>query len=863
MYDWIADALQDSGVIVTANRRLARVLKAEYGIQQKSSGSKAWASPEIHAWQDWMHSLSSNASRQALLPTRINSHQSQWLWEKCWRQELGDQSANYNNLVRQSRDAWQRLADWRLGLTHITRSAQNDSQRMFAAVAARYDGLLKRGKLVDDAGMADLLLALIDDKRIELQRQYTFAGFDRQRPIATRIQDAMSSAGATVCHAPAAAFESASQLQVFENSDAEFRAAGAWARRCFEENPGSRIAIVASKLEANTDSIARCVREGVAPGWQHGPRALFEAVNVSYGRRLSDYPAICIALTLLRWLVNTIPSRDVSLLLHSPLLGSGDIAGRSRLELSLRKMPDRAWLPSMLTSEFRGGQDDLDAADWLKRLAAFTKRRHELPRSASPGQWALLLDEILTEFGWPGDATLDSDEFQLINRWRELLNEFARLTLVVPDMSPRLALARLELMAGDTIFQPESAAALVHLMGPLEASGAEFDALWITGLNATNWPPAGVPAVLISRRLQQEHGMPDSSPDDTATYADKVLSRLLQSAQRVQCSFSTSDDDIEQTATDLLPNHLRNSAVTGSDPGWYAAILNRSVRTHVVSDAVPAVEAGEQISGGAAAIQNQFNDPVTAFVVNRMSARRIHPQAVGIPAPMRGNLIHDALYKLYVDLPSSDDIAAWQGEELKSRIDEALSHAFFRHKKNADTVLQQLLALEHVRLGRLLQQFIAVDSGRGAFSVASVESDNEFVNGHIRLTLRSDRTDQFEDGTCAIIDYKSGAKKRLLNRVGEVQEFQLFVYAAATSMPVSALLLVNVDSREINLDGVGRGFTSVEEWPGLLQRVEQQIAQACVEISTGDVRININQGLQNARPLNVLTRYTELRRDLR
>ncbi len=357
--------------------------------------------------------------------------------------------------------------------------------------------------------------------------------------------------------------------------------------------------------------------------------------------------------------------------------------------------------------------------------------------------------------------------------------------------------------------------------------------------------------------------MPDSSPDDTATYADKVLSRLLQSAQRVQCSFSTSDDDIEQTATDLLPNHLRNSAVTGSDPGWYAAILNRSVRTHVVSDAVPAVEAGEQISGGAAAIQNQFNDPVTAFVVNRMSARRIHPQAVGIPAPMRGNLIHDALYKLYVDLPSSDDIAAWQGEELKSRIDEALSHAFFRHKKNADTVLQQLLALEHVRLGRLLQQFIAVDSGRGAFSVASVESDNEFVNGHIRLTLRSDRTDQFEDGTCAIIDYKSGAKKRLLNRVGEVQEFQLFVYAAATSMPVSALLLVNVDSREINLDGVGRGFTSVEEWPGLLQRVEQQIAQACVEISTGDVRININQGLQNARPLNVLTRYTELRRDLR
>ncbi len=863
MYDWIIDALQESGVIVTANRRLARVLKADYGLQQKNTGSKAWVSPDIHSWQDWARTLSSHANGQASLPTRINSHQSQWLWEKCWRQELGEQNANYNNLVRQSRDAWQRLADWQLGLSHLTRSAQNDSQRTFAAVAARYESLLKRRQLVDDAGMAGLLLALINDERIELQRRYTFAGFDRQRPIATRIQNAMASAGATICHAPAAAFDSSLQLQVFENSDAEYRAAGAWARRRIEENPGTRVAIIANRLEANTDNIARCVREGVAPGWQHGSRTLFEAVNVSYGRRLSDYPAICIALILLRWLVTTISSRDVSLLLRSPLLGQGDVAGRSRLELSLRKLPDRAWLPSMLTSEFRGGIDDLQASDWLQRLAAFTKRRHELPKSASPAQWALLLDEILTEFGWPGDTSLDSDEFQLVNRWRELLNEFARLALVIPDMSPRLALARLELMAGDTIFQPESDAALVHLMGPLEASGAEFDALWITGLNSSNWPPAGAPSVLISRRLQQEYEMPDSSPADTAGYADRVLSRLLGSARCVQCSFAISDEDIEQTASDLLSEHLRNSVVTGNDPGWYAARLIHTTQTHVVDDTVPPVRAGELISGGASAIQNQCRDPVSAFVFNRMSAKPIYPQAVGIPAPMRGNLIHNALYRLYVELPSSADIAAWQGEELETRIDEALHYAFVRHNKNADTVLQQLLALERVRLGRLLQQFVAIDSTRDTFTIDSVESDNEFVNGHVRLTLRSDRVDRFDDGSCAILDYKSGTKKRLLNREGEPQEYQLFIYAAATSIPVSALLLVNVDSREINLDGAGRGFTSIEEWPGVLQHVKEQIAKACEMLSAGDVRINIQQGVQGARPLNVLTRYTELRRDLR
>ena len=860
MYDWLAESIK-AGAVVTANRRLARLLKDEHAAQQQRDGLVAWTSPEVDAWQDWLVKSVAGAKRQASLPTRINAQQSQWLWEQCWRQELGDQTVNIASLVRLSRDAWQRLADWQLEIADITTAAQNDNQRTFAAVASRYLGLLNRDQMIDDAGMGALLLKLIRTNDVDLQTAYTFAGFERRRPVMNAIEKALEANGIDVRHVPQNETQVSPAILEYENSNAEFRAAGAWARRIIEQHNNARVAIIANDLETDGDRIARQVRDGATPGWQHGQRRLFDVVNVSYGRRLSDFPAIAIALTLLRWLIGTLPSRDVSLLLRSPLLGTAELSGRSRLELALRQMPDRAWTPSMLTSQFRGRDESPDAKDWLTRVAEFSKRRREVRRSASPAEWAIFLDDTLKLFGWPGASALDSDEFQLVNRWRELLNEFARLSLVSTSMAAGVAVSRLELMAGETVFQPESRMAKIHLMGPLEASGAEFDAIWISGLSSSNWPPAGSPSVFLSRRLQEKHGMPDSTPDDTARYAEQVLSGLLASAAIVQCSYATSDDDIEQTATDLLAAQFQGIEPGIDDPGLYAAGLTRLASTQDVDDPVPGIAPGEQIFGGAAAIQNQMTDPVTCFVTNRMGARRIYPQAVGIPAPMRGNLIHDALHHLYAELPTSAKIAGWNDEELSRRIGNAVDTAFVRHEKNADGVLHQVFALERRRLDRLLRAFVAADCARDAFTIASVEGEFEFADGNIHLTLRFDRLDRFEDDTFAILDYKTGSKKRLLNREGEAQEIQLFVYAAATDAPVSALALVNIDSREISFDGAGRGFTNVDEWPQLLDNIKKQIGEACVDMSAGDVRINIKQGIQAARPLNLLTRYTELRRD--
>jgi len=861
MYEWLSDALSNSGTVVTANRRLARVLGEKYAAEQLGAGKKAWRSPAILSRQDWLAELASTAVGQVDLPTRINAQQSQLLWERCLRKDLRDSEVSIPNLTRLSRDTWQRLADWQVGIGDVARSAQNEDQRLFAIVAGRYLGVLEHENWVDDAGLGSLALKLIKDRRVVFSGRHTFVGFDRERPIIEAIQEAMADVGTEVNNVPDTEPGTQASLQAFENTSAELRSAGAWARQQVEHNPEARIAIIANGLEKGSDVIARHVREGATPGWQHGHKSLFDAVNVSYGRQLSDYPAISIAMILLRWLVDDLSSADVSMLLRSPLLGTTSVAGRSRLELRLRQLPDRHWSPSMITAELRGRDDGKNVSDWLARLAAFSKRRRELPKQATPAEWAVLFDEVLRAFGWPGQSALDSTEFQLINRWRELLNEFARLGLVSSNMAPNLAASRIELMANDTVFQPESSSAVVQLMGPLEASGAAFDALWLSGVTTTNWPPAGTPSSLVSRRLQEKTGMPDCTPANTLHYAVEMLKRLMGSGKTIVCSYALSDDDAEQTASGLLQLFPSTVEVSSNDPGWYAARFPKETDLRLADDSVPPVTAEERIAGGAGTIQRQLNDPISAFVQGRMAARVIYPQAVGIPAMMRGDLIHDALYNLYIDLPSSETIRGWQGRDLTERIDASVDFAFARHERNVDAVLQQLLLLERRRISDLLRQFVVVDGARQDFQVAGVEGKFEFVAGHIRLPLRFDRIDSVGENGIAILDYKTGAKKRLLNRKKEVQEIQLFVYACATEAPVSALALVNVDSREIAFDGAGLGYTDADEWPDLLQQIKVQISAACDEISGGDVRINIEQGIKSARPLNLLSRYTELRRD--
>lgn len=861
MYDWLADTLGESAHVVTASRRLARVLIAEYGQQQVAAGRTAWRSPAIQSLPDWLGSLMTNASAPEVLPTRINTHQSRVVWEKCIRREISDPLLNTSNLVRQSRDSWLRLHEFRVPLDECEQAAQGKDQKLFARAARNYQSILEREQWVDAAGFPDLLESLLRSGAIALPSQVTFAGFDRVTPQIELVFEALRKAGTSVNAAPGSGAKHDGVLFAYDSAEAELRAAGAWAGRELESSAQQNIAIVAPNLEQSAPRYARLLREGLVPGWQFSGAHHKSAVNVSYGRKLSAYPAIAIALLTLRWLHSDLTSRDVSLLLRTPIIGSRDTAGRCRLEMKVRQLPDRNWSPGMLLSELKDRDDTPDAIDWLSRVAVLQQTRSELPRRATPPSWAVLINDVLKNLNWPGDETLDSLEFQLINRWRELLNDLARLELISPTMTAVEALTRIATMANETVFQPEATGAIVQLIGPLEAAGTQFDKLWISGLSASNWPPPARPSPLISRKLQRQYGMPNADPEDTLDYARRVLSRLSRSATEVICSYVQADGDGEQAETALLTELGFTGSKAPADPGWYATrLVGTSSTVSIVPDPVPAVSSGEVVAGGASTIQRQAVEPIAAFIYGRLGVKDLPTIGVGLPALLRGNLIHDALHHLYADLPSRQDIASWSKAALERRLEAALKKSFRRYRRNADPVLSKLLLLEQRRVHGLIRGLVDVDKAREEFVIAEVEGSLDATIEGVRLGLRLDRIDRLESGELLILDYKTGTRKIFLARDATPKELQLVVYACALKGSIGGLALVNIDSRNIGIDGAGRFLTPELNWDETLKQWKAQVAAVARQFQLGDVRVNGLQNIQTSRPLSLLSRFRELQR---
>ncbi len=194
------------------------------------------------------------------------------------------------------------------------------------------------------------------------------------------------------------------------------------------------------------------------------------------------------------------------------------------------------------------------------------------------------------------------------------------------------------------------------------------------------------------------------------------------------------------------------------------------------------------------------------------------------------------------------------------RIDSAVNAAFSRHERNTDDVLNQLLRLERVRVAGLLRQFVTMDVSREDFNIAAVEHPISFQEASVRLQLRIDRLDRRSDDTVVILDYKTGARKTLLGSDGRPKEIQLIVYAMALKAAISAVALVNIDSREMGFTGAGEGYTDATTWEVSLDQWKLLVRGACRDLSDGDVRINVLQGPKEARPFNLLSRYTELLR---
>lgn len=865
MYAWLEEAVRRDATVITASRRLARDLRLAYAAQRIAAGELAWATPPVHSLIDWcLQQLDARPDADSL-PTPIDEFASSILWEQCLKAHTGDEMISFRGFLRQARDAWQKLCDWNVPLAAISASARSADEQLFALAAADYQALLSSAAWTDMQGISRLLKDLLTKNALVAPNELVFAGFDRFVPAVADLIGALRAAGCRVETQPQTEQRARVRVQSFADHDAELRAAGAWARNILQHEPGARIAIVSPALKDDAGRKARLVREGLAPGWQYGAAEHRCAVNVSYGRKLAEFPAIAVALLLLKWLHIGLSTREISLLLRSACLCGGVTAGRSRLELVLRKFPDRAWSPGELRRLLKGRDDSADALAFMRGVDAVIALRQNAQREAAPDHWASRIDSLLDAWHWPGGGTLSSDEFQLVNRWRDLLNDFARTSLVTPVLRLKEATERLQALADEVIFQPQAETGLVSLMGTLEAAGMRFDHLWVSGLHAGQWPPPGAPSALLSRDLQKQFGMPDATPADTLGFSRRVLQRLAGSAPDVVLSWPASDGETELTASGLLGEITCENGAEAGDSGWHAlGFLGDSNTCAIADDPAPPVAADEIVRNGAYTVQLQATEPLAAFVYGRLGVRRPHAIEAGIASRVRGDIVHHSLHTLLADCPSQADLRRWSDRDIERKLGSAIDAALAAPLRHADATYMRLLGLERRRLFSLLRNFIARELEREEFAVAGVEQAIDFEAFGVRLKLRIDRIDRLADGSMLIVDYKTGKPRNLLDGDGEPTDLQLVVYAGALDAAIGGLVFINVDSRSISYKGTGGSVewdaARRDTWPERLHAWIGEVHEALRDFASGDVRVNLRLTAVQGRPLALLSRLEEMKR---
>ncbi|HEX2138148.1 MAG TPA: hypothetical protein VHG33_00400, partial [Woeseiaceae bacterium] len=342
-YAWLDDAVGAGADIVTASRRLARELRRVYDERQLARGLRSWRTPRIVSWEAWLNGFPDESNPGVAWPQRLHPQASAIVWERCLARAAEAQLLDHNGLVRQARQSWHRINEWRVPPVELARFASNDDERIFAAAAGAYRRELEKRDWIDAALLPELIAERLQRGEIDAPARVVFAGFDRLAPVARAIAGALEARGCGVSTAPAPAHRATPRIVSCADADAELRSAGAWARQQLSLHPAARIAIVYPGLEQDAARVERLVREGLAPGWQQGGSSHAAAVQVSYGRKLPDYPLVALAIAWLQWTHRGLSSREVSTLLRTPLIGGGTTGGCSRLELALRRLPDRRW----------------------------------------------------------------------------------------------------------------------------------------------------------------------------------------------------------------------------------------------------------------------------------------------------------------------------------------------------------------------------------------------------------------------------------------------------------------------------------------------------------------------------------------
>ena len=812
LFDRLAAGGSTRVSVVTPNRRLALALAQQFDAHQLAAGRTLWDAADILPFSAFVERACEDALFSELgadTPVLLTPAQEQALWEGIVeRSEEGTTLLALPQAASVARDAWQTAHAWCL-TSKLRHPARNEDAEAFERWALRYEAETRSRNLTDAARLPDRAAAVFGHARVDTPALLVRYGFDILTPQQAALLAALSDQGCeiAVC-GPQMAQGSALRLPCADSRD-EIAHAARWARVRLEANNGARIGIVVPDLAKEREVLRRIFTQVMRPAARlAGATAEMLPFNISLGAALNTHPLVDAAFLLLELAGREIGFERASRLIRSPFIAAGEaeLTRRAELDAALRRRAEPVLglerLIALLNSEsIAPGVPVL--AQKLARLSEFRKER--LFGAQTPAQWGRAFSEALSLFGFPGERALDSVEYQTLKKWHEVLAQFARLDVVVTRVGYAQALSRLRRIAADTAFQPESPEVPIQILGVLESAGCEFDHLWIMGLTVEAWPLAARPNPFLPLPLQRAAGIPESAAELSLELDRRITRGWMDAASEVVFSHPLRQADRELAPSPLIAGLAEGTLTLPQTPD-HRQLLHASSLLERFADAAAPPLGAVALHGGTALIRDQAACPFRAFARHRLVAESLEAPHTGLDALERGALVHRVLAFAWTALETKHGLDSIDATALDALLEQAAEDAVQRQRRERPGTLSGRFAeIEKRRLARLARDWLALERGRGDFSVFAIESKRTIAIGGLEFNARLDRVDETADGRRVVIDYKTSAPGAAAWLGTRPDEPQLPLYLLAAEPDARAIAFAQVRAGDMKLVALAAG----------------------------------------------------------
>ena len=156
MHEGCFRAIESGATLITASRRLARVLTGEFHNHQRAQGRSVWNTPDILPLGAFLARAWSNSVRGGGLGgTLLDPLQEQVVWEQAIRESpAGESLLRLPETAQRAMDAWQLVQAYRLPLDG--RFEASDDWEAFAAWARAFRKRCAAQNWVEAARLPDV-----------------------------------------------------------------------------------------------------------------------------------------------------------------------------------------------------------------------------------------------------------------------------------------------------------------------------------------------------------------------------------------------------------------------------------------------------------------------------------------------------------------------------------------------------------------------------------------------------------------------------------------------------------------------------------------------------------------------------------